>query len=94
MNTESHHVSAVLDMDPTFHFKADPDPDLASHQSDANLRPLVYRLGSETLSSAIIKSLICFLLRLIAEEDYSDLWRVPMSIGAPRKAVTMNTFVN
>jgi hypothetical protein len=25
------------------------------------------------------------LARMIAEEDYSNLWRVPMSIGAPRK---------
>jgi|LakMenEpi03Aug12_release.lakeMendotaPanAssembly.Ray.scaffolds.fasta_scaffold2890969_1 hypothetical protein len=31
--------------DPTFHFNADPDPDSdpASHQSYANLRPLVSR---------------------------------------------------
>ncbi len=28
-------------LDPPFHFVADPDP--APHQSDANLRPLVYR---------------------------------------------------
>jgi hypothetical protein len=46
------------DPDPTFHFNADPD--LAPHQSDANLRPLVYRSGSATLSSIIIKSFICF----------------------------------
>ena len=24
------------------------------------------------------------LFRVIAEEDYSNLWRVPMSLGAPR----------
>jgi hypothetical protein len=29
------------DPDTTFHFTADPEP--ASHQSDANLQPLVYR---------------------------------------------------
>jgi hypothetical protein len=30
--------------DPTFHFNADPDPDSdpTAHQSDANLRPLVW----------------------------------------------------
>ncbi len=90
MISESHHVSA--DPDPTFHFNADPD--LAPNQSDANLRPLVYRSTSATLSSTIIKSLICILFRVIAEEDYSDLWRVPMSIGAPRKAITIHAFVN
>jgi hypothetical protein len=30
------------DPDPAFHFNADPDPDPV-HQSDGNLRPLVYR---------------------------------------------------
>ncbi len=30
-----------VDQGPSFHFNADPDP--ASHQSDANLRPLVYK---------------------------------------------------
>ncbi len=30
-----------VDPDPTFYFDADPDP--APHQSDVNLRPLVYR---------------------------------------------------
>ncbi len=34
-----HHINT--DPDPTFHFKSDPDP--ASHQSDANLRSVVYR---------------------------------------------------
>jgi hypothetical protein len=33
----------VADPDPFFHFDAEPEPDLASHQSDANLRSLVYR---------------------------------------------------
>jgi hypothetical protein len=46
-----HHFNAELD--PAFHFDADsdlallfnedPDPDPAPHQSNANLRPLVYR---------------------------------------------------
>ncbi len=30
------------DPDPTINFDADPDPAPASHQSGANLRPLVY----------------------------------------------------
>jgi hypothetical protein len=41
----SFHFDA--DPDPTFHFDAGPDldpgPATAPHQSDANLRPLVYR---------------------------------------------------
>ncbi len=32
---------------PTFHLNADPDP--ALHQSDANLRPLVYKLSKASL---------------------------------------------
>jgi hypothetical protein len=34
----------VADPDLTFHFNADPEPDRASYQSNAYLRPLVYRL--------------------------------------------------
>jgi hypothetical protein len=34
-----HHFKA--DTDPNFHFNADPDP--APRQSNANLRPLIYR---------------------------------------------------
>jgi hypothetical protein len=39
------HSDADHDADPAFHFNADPDPDPdpPPHQSDANLRPLVYR---------------------------------------------------
>ncbi len=41
------------DLDPTFHFNADPDPDLdpAPHQSDANLRPSVYRPSRSSILS-------------------------------------------
>ncbi len=35
---------------PVFHFNADPDPDPAPHQSDGNLRPLVY-CPTETILS-------------------------------------------
>ncbi len=38
---DPHHFNA--DPDPAFHSSADPDPDPALHQSDGNLRPLVYR---------------------------------------------------
>ncbi len=42
-------VTAVLafnllrNLDPAFHFNADPDPNPAPHQSQTNLRPLFYR---------------------------------------------------
>jgi hypothetical protein len=36
---EIFHLNA--DAEPNFHFNKDPDP--ATHQSDANLRPLVFR---------------------------------------------------
>jgi hypothetical protein len=49
-----HHLSA--DPDPNFYFSADPDPNFyfsadpypgpASHQTCANLQPLVYRLST------------------------------------------------
>jgi hypothetical protein len=44
---DPHHFHADPDpsfhfnTNPTFHFNADPDP--VPHQSDVNLRPLVYR---------------------------------------------------
>jgi hypothetical protein len=37
------HLNANTDPDSEIHFKADPVPDPAFHQSDANLRPLIYR---------------------------------------------------
>jgi hypothetical protein len=53
-----HHVKkccgsgslfSLWDLDLTFQFDADPDVDPAPpHQSDANLRPLVYRTGPST----------------------------------------------
>jgi hypothetical protein len=35
------HLNA--DPDPAYHFNMDPNADPASHQGDANLRPLSYR---------------------------------------------------
>ncbi len=42
---DPHHFIADpdLDSDPAFSFLADPDPDPAPHQSDGNLRTMVYR---------------------------------------------------
>jgi hypothetical protein len=42
---DSHHFNADPDPNPnpTFHFNANPDLDLDPHQSDANLRALVFR---------------------------------------------------
>ncbi len=37
----SHHLD--VDPNPAFYLYADADPDPAPHQSDAKLRPLVYR---------------------------------------------------
>ncbi len=37
---DPHHFNA--DLDPAFHLNVDPDPDPAPHQSDGNLRPVVY----------------------------------------------------
>ncbi len=55
---DPHHFN--VDPDPFFHLNVnpdltfsvnvDPDPDPASHQSDANLRPLVYRLSWDAFS--------------------------------------------
>ena len=40
-----HHIN--VDLDPAFHFNADPDTDPATHlKSYGNLRPLVYRTSS------------------------------------------------
>jgi hypothetical protein len=50
---DPHHFNADLDPcchfdadpDPNFHFNTDLDPDPASHQIDANRRPLVFGLS-------------------------------------------------
>ncbi len=35
------------DQDPPLYYNPDPDPDPALHQSDANLRPVVYKLSKD-----------------------------------------------
>jgi hypothetical protein len=44
------------DPDPAFHFDADPDTHLdpATHQNNANLRPLVYRPSILSLHASIV----------------------------------------
>ncbi len=41
--SDPHHFNAGPDPDPSFHFNADPEPEPAPNQSDAYLRPLVYK---------------------------------------------------
>jgi hypothetical protein len=45
-----------LDLDPAFHVNADPD--LASHQSVANLRPLVQRPSIFSLNASMVSILL------------------------------------
>jgi hypothetical protein len=50
MQNLSFHVNAVPDMDTSFHINVNPDP--APHQSDANLRPLIYRASTAPFRAA------------------------------------------
>ncbi len=60
---DPHHFNA--DPDPSFHLSTDPDQDPAPHQSDAYLRPLVYRpsmslfLWATTALHGYVWSLFC-----------------------------------
>jgi hypothetical protein len=76
----------LADPNPFFHFNADAEPDAAPHQSDANLRPLVYRPSRPPL--AFILSFHASILsihgplRLHFEPAFADPDSVPKTCGS------------